>query len=376
MTDSMVFGFSLDWSYETPSMMRTKLNGYTPLIFNTFMELFANDANPYDNSSLNWFASEVGRVGGILELTMMPASQNMTAYSDAVFDRLGRDLSLMNSVYRVPILFRFGHEMNGDWNIYGNRPTEYIALFRRVAGFVKKYTNMTAMVWGPNIGITYPFVGGGFQQTPTTGPDFEALDTNNDGVINSLDDPYTPFYPGDDVVDWVALSLYYYPLAGCENCAVPPTYFDDYMDGNGTVTEKVLDPNLVTNMSVFQHVHDFYEKFCSPSGRNKPMLLPETGAPYIPIYASTNDGTQWTEAQIKLAWYEQILSVDTVRKYPNLIGAVNFEEAKNLGGVLRDWKLTNSTEVLRSFVGLLDGSVVLRQATEFEYACDGSVRLK
>lgn len=34
---------------------------------------------------------------------------------------------------------------------------------------------------------------------PVGSPDFKALDTNNDGVIDFSDDPYLPYYPGDDV---------------------------------------------------------------------------------------------------------------------------------------------------------------------------------
>ena len=41
-------------------------------------------------------------------------------------------------------------------------------------------------------------------------PDFKALDTNGDGVLTMADDPYGPYYPGDDAVDWVGMSLYHW----------------------------------------------------------------------------------------------------------------------------------------------------------------------
>lgn len=38
-------------------------------------------------------------------------------------------------------------------------------------------------------------------------PDCLALDTNNDNNISMADDMYTPYYPGDDAVDWVGMSI-------------------------------------------------------------------------------------------------------------------------------------------------------------------------
>ena len=33
------------------------------------------------------------------------------------------------------------------------------------------------------------------------------MDTNGDGVVDNLDDPYLPYYPGDAYVDWVGMSV-------------------------------------------------------------------------------------------------------------------------------------------------------------------------
>ena len=34
-----------------------------------------------------------------------------------------------------------------------------------------------------------------------------AMDTNGDGAVDNLDDPYEPYYPGDTSVDWVGMSV-------------------------------------------------------------------------------------------------------------------------------------------------------------------------
>ncbi|KAI8618754.1 glycoside hydrolase superfamily [Chytriomyces sp. MP71] len=371
----IMLGMSLDWHVETPLTMRRKLNGFNPLVYNTFMLFDADMTGYYDRNSLNWFGSEVGKVGGILELTMQPSTPDLSRYNDSMFDVLAQQLYTINSQYGVPILLRFGHEMNGDWVVYGNRPLEFVALFRQMAGFVRMYTNMTAMVWGPNVGTTYPYVGVGLSPIPTTGPEFEALDTNHDGVIDQLDDPYTPYYPGDDVVDWVALSLYYYPFDDCRNCPVPTTYFHDYLTGSGPVVAKAVDPDKYS--SQYTSVHSFYNMFCTSGSHNKPILLPETGSPYVPEYGSGPG--QWNEVDIKMAWWNQIFNQSTLDQFPNLLVAVNFEEAKEktTTNLTNDWRLTKNSVVLNTFLGLLSSfRSNLKEAGDFVYGCDGSVKGK
>ena len=64
------------------------------------------------------------------------------------------------------------------------------------------------MVWAPNTGLGYPY-GSSFANLGTTAADRLLLDTNRDNVLSELDDPYLPYYPGDDFVDWVGLSSYW-----------------------------------------------------------------------------------------------------------------------------------------------------------------------
>lgn len=57
-----------------------------------------------------------------------------------------------------------------------------------------------------------PFVylnrfGATFADIPSVA-DQQALDTNRNGQLDGGDDPYSPWYPGDDLVDWIGISLY------------------------------------------------------------------------------------------------------------------------------------------------------------------------
>lgn len=64
------------------------------------------------------------------------------------------------------------------------------------------------MVWAPNTAVGYPFNGAGKYLPNADDPRFRQMDTNGDGKVDNADDPFAPYYPGDDVVDWVGISLY------------------------------------------------------------------------------------------------------------------------------------------------------------------------
>ena len=40
------------------------------------------------------------------------------------------------------------------------------------------------------------------------------MDTNGDGVIDMYDDMFTPYYPGDEWVDWVGMSIFHFGQVG------------------------------------------------------------------------------------------------------------------------------------------------------------------
>ena len=100
--------------------------------------------------------------------------------------------------WKKPVFIRFAHEMNGSWYPWsewidrnqnmvrdadeetGFTAAKYRQVFRNVALMFRKYAPNAAMVWCPNSGL----LGGGQR------------------------DVFRPFYPGDDVVDWVGLDIY------------------------------------------------------------------------------------------------------------------------------------------------------------------------
>jgi hypothetical protein len=80
-------------------------------------------------------------------------------------------------------------------------------------------------------------------------------------------DPYTPFYPGDEYVDWVGLDFYE------RGWNLPPR--DAKLWGglfiHGLTHDSMDNPDTEENESV-----NFYKTFCEE--KNKPLLISETGA--------------------------------------------------------------------------------------------------
>ena len=94
----------------------------------------------------------------------------------------------------------------GEWMVYhGLKPTAFKEKFIVLANYIHRLTNLTAMVWAPNIGGgTYSDPPTMFRETyPSPGSeDFRLLDTNQNGKIDNSDESYTAYYPGDEYVDW------------------------------------------------------------------------------------------------------------------------------------------------------------------------------
>ena len=102
-----------------------------------------------------------------------------------------------------PVFVRFGPEMNGNWFAYSQQPSAFQSVWKQVYNAINQVTNNTALIWSPNMGYTPVSAVQG-------SPDFVLLDTNHDGVLDQNDDFYLPYYPGDEYVDWVGLSIYHF----------------------------------------------------------------------------------------------------------------------------------------------------------------------
>jgi hypothetical protein len=228
----------------------------------------------------------------------------------------------------VPVVVRFGPEMNGHWYPWGKQPTEYVAAFRRLAEAVHAHAPGSATMWAPAYGGGYPF-------GPAPRPaDVTVLDVDGDGRVTRADDPYAPYWPGADAVDWVGLSLFHWgerwPWG--ENDVPEPGKFvaqltGEYLGAGGD--DRALP--------------DFYAVY--GEGYDKPVAIPETGALWAP------GGQGAGERSVKQAWWRQVFDPALADRFPRLAMITwverNLPADEDLPAV--DWRVLAAGDVAEAF---------------------------
>jgi hypothetical protein len=292
--DGTYFGVSLDWANDSVAAVSDRI-GVTPIVWVQFVRFPLDDAG---TGNLGSFFEQIGAVGGIGLITLEP-HDGLASVTPEAANELAGLLADAWMVHGVPTFVRFAHEMNGSWYPWAQQPTAYTAAFEAVAASVHAQAPASAMIWAPNEGSGYPFTGGSFAAQPGA-DEFAALDTNADGKVDGQDDPYAPYYPGDDAVDWVGMSLYHwgntYPWG--ENELPPSAKFASLLTGE-PIVEHALSGS----------VPDFYATYAE--GHDKPLAIIETAALFDPA-ASVGP----TEAELKSAWFTQVFSAQTRDAFP------------------------------------------------------------
>lgn len=118
---------------------------------------------------IRWARREAD-VGRAVQIAWEPNAID-TVQDDAYLNRWADDAARCGT----HVFVRFGGEMNGAWTLWGRDPRRYRRAFRTVAEVLHRATPNAALIWAPNA-------------TPT--------------------DKLDQFWPGDDAVDWVGISLY------------------------------------------------------------------------------------------------------------------------------------------------------------------------
>lgn len=299
-------GVSLDWA-ALPAGPFNSLTEWDHIVFVDFTHF----PNPGGYGALDGHIGQVRTVKGIYMITLEPMSglSAINASNSAVF----AGWCAYWNAQGVPIMVRFAHEMNGDWYPWGMRPQLYREKFRLVANTIRSVATNTVMVWAPNNAGSYPYgiYNGMSKATFTNGygslADWVLLDGNGDGVLSNpgdlRDDPYAPFYPGDQYVDWVGMTIYHWGQAypWWYNCTPEARKFSDQLTGDyaGPGGTNTWNPNFYAEWS---------------EGRSKPMVIAETAAFYRPNAPTPPDpywppGQTTNEFEIKKLWLEQVYNI-------------------------------------------------------------------
>lgn len=313
------FGATLNWDADSLDTFAQR-TGYTPAVAVRFFDFpFTDD----ELVKLEEFVSQVVAARAIALISLEPIDG-----LDAVTPEVAADLATRIAAYEdagAPIMLRFGHEMNGGWYVWSQQPTAYRAAYRRVAEAIRAQSPNTALLWAPNYGGGYPYVIGDYAAQPGTDA-YDELDTNHDGVLTMADDMYAPYYPGDDVVDWVGLSLYHWG--------------NEYPWGENEVPEAEKFVNQVRGEynglnGDERAVLDFYDEYVERRG--KPLAVPETAAFYSPTAGGAS------ALLIKQSWWRQVWGEETLTALPRLklVGWFDVRKPeKEVNDVMVDWSAT------------------------------------
>jgi hypothetical protein len=318
------FGMNLDWANDSVAAVSERL-GATPSVWVQFASFpLATEQRP----DLDAFVEQVAAVNGIALLTLEPHA-GLRAVTAEAAEGLARVLNEYWVESGVPTIVRFAHEMNGSWYPWAQQPEAYVDAFRVVADAVHTGAPSAAMAWAPNEGSGYPFAGGEFAS------DDPALDTNGDGAVSNADDPYAPYWPGDEAVDWVGMSLYHWGLAY--------PWGENELPADGTF--RTLLTGGITGAHQGQlEIPDFYATYAD--GHDKPMGVFETAALYNPAA----DGPP--EPDLKSAWWAQVTDETLPADFPRLAMLNWFEWRKDepeVGGII-DWRLSADAQLARQLL--------------------------
>ena len=320
-------GVSIDPSRDTLSSYAARL-GHDPATAVTFGGLPMTTGERYN--IVDTMRQAMKTHSGVL-LTLEP-HDGLRKVNPTVATDLARWLARFND-RGVPVFVRFGHEMNGSWYPWGQRPAAYVRAFRRVATAIHADAPGTAMMWAPSYGGGYPFPTGAYS-APAGSARAKALDTNGNGRLDPRDDPYRPYWPGGRYVDWVALSIYHwgtlYPWGENE----VPTKGKFVAQLTGTYDIPGADERSVP---------DFYRLYAAR--KHKPMGIGETAAFYSPGHGGA------PELSIKRAWWRQLYQADLPTRFPRLKMINWFEwnkvESEVNAGV--DWTATTTPTIRRAY---------------------------
>lgn len=166
----------------------------------------------------------------------------------------------------------------------------------------------------------YPYLYGRTSIVLKNSSDFKSLDTNKDGVFDSKDDPYYPYYPGDDygkfsliyfLVDWIGISSVFRGLIH------PAAYLNSSNTTNTTQpsltvndTLNILPPKdfndtenpygISFNQQLTGGNVNLYDSYALK--KNKPFILWDVGAAFYV------ESVGESEVLIKSSWLSQIIN--------------------------------------------------------------------
>lgn len=116
--------------------------------------------------------------GAVPLITWEPVGLRLKRIARGSYDGYVEEAARVAANWGKPLMLRFGQEMNGDWFSWGRHPVTFKAAWRHlVRVFRKAGADNVRWVWNPYV-------------------------NSRSGQL-----PFTPYFPGDEWVDWVGLDV-------------------------------------------------------------------------------------------------------------------------------------------------------------------------
>jgi hypothetical protein len=227
------------------------------------------------------YASNAKAAGSALQVAWQP-HQGLGAVKDDVYLR---EWAKKAKDSGIPIFLRFAGEMNGDWTPWAGEASTYIEKFRIVADVMHELAPNVALVWSPG--------------------DVPRYTMNN-------------YYPGDQYVDWVGVSLYTEP----------------YSNGNSNASLLGSTP--------IEKLDEMYRLYAE----RKPIMLSETAVSH---YTKIDKQTYTDYALLNLERLYRVMPL----KYPRLKAITYFnvdpvdKESKN------NYSLSQNEEIFKLYKSMI-----------------------
>jgi hypothetical protein len=230
-------------------------------------------------------ASLAKAAGAALQIGWQPSDGLDAVKDDAYVRQWARDAKASG----IPIFLRFASEMNGDWTVWGGLglKDKHIEKFRLISRIMKEEAPNVAMVWSP-------------------------------GDVPKF--TMSSFYPGDEYVDWVGVSLYSEPY------------------GNGDPAEKDS-----MGLSPVERLDEIYKLYAD----RKPIMISETGVAHL-THADNKSHSDWAVMNL-----DRLYSV-MPKKYPRL-KAITYFNTDNQGkpGPANDYLLRDDPQMFGMYKQLI-----------------------
>ncbi|KAI8614008.1 glycoside hydrolase superfamily [Chytriomyces sp. MP71] len=281
-------------------------------------------SNP--DGSFNFEAMFDDGTNAAIFLTIYPDELDVP---DAEILKLAQQCSSLAASTGRAIYLRFGAEMNGDWFVFGHKPAPFVALWKRAYAIFQKEAPQVAWVWSPNF----------------------------NGPYNNY--PYTEYWPGADVVDWVGISLYWkgwtkdWPWHN--NTLGPADYVAQVIDAQGPEGGPT---------SIYR---EYAVKY------NKPFVISECGAAFVlSVVADANStsvspvdpGPGRTAIAMRF-WNGFLFNQTFLAQYPLLKMVFQFEIFKLEDNANRDYRVSYDSDTVAAFQ---DGLKTMDKAGVFVWA--------